>query len=107
MSGSGAGVVALEKPCLGRPFRLGMLYDCRRDSLVPGVTLWSAETLNKVVDSKSQETSDFEVIAEDSLSSKSFQLDVDAELKLIAGRTSACRGCRKVKDQKSSNIKLE
>ena len=104
MSGSGAGVVALEKPCLGRPFRLGMLYDCRRDSLVPGVTLWSAETLNKVVDSKSQETSDFEVIAEDSLSSKSFQLDVDAELKLsLLGGLVHVEGAAKfLKDQKSS-----
>ena len=30
----------LEMPCLGRPFQLGTLYDCRSDSLIPGVTLW-------------------------------------------------------------------
>ena len=101
---SGTGVVALEKPCLGRPFRLGMLYDCRRDSLIPGVTLWNAETLNKVVDRKSQETSDFEVIAEDSLSSKSFQLDVDAGLKLsLLGGLVHVEGAAKfLKDEKSS-----
>ena len=101
---SGTGVLALEKPCLGRPFRLGMLYDCRRDSLIPGVTLWNAETLNKDVNRKSQETSDFEVIAEDSLSSKSFQLDVDAGLKLsLLGGLVHVEGAAKfLKDQKSS-----
>lgn len=26
----------IELACLGRPFQLGMLYDCRRDVLVPG-----------------------------------------------------------------------
>lgn len=26
----------MEMAALGRPFNLGMLYDCRQDSLVPG-----------------------------------------------------------------------
>lgn len=26
----------IEVAALGRPFSLGMLYDCRKDSLVPG-----------------------------------------------------------------------
>ncbi len=26
----------IELACLGRPFQLGMLYDCRRDRLIPG-----------------------------------------------------------------------
>lgn len=27
---------AIEMPALGRPFQLGMLYDCRTDSIIPG-----------------------------------------------------------------------
>ncbi len=26
----------IELACLGRPFQLGMLYDCRKDLLIPG-----------------------------------------------------------------------
>ena len=95
---------AQEKACLGRPFRLGMLYDCRRDSLVPGITLWKSETLNKALDQKSQETSDFEVIAEDSLNEKASQLDIDAGLKLsLLGGLVHVEGAAKfVNDHKSS-----
>jgi len=32
------GVNSIETAALGRPFQLGMLYDCRRDALVPGDT---------------------------------------------------------------------
>ena len=71
----------LEMPCLGRPFQLGTLYDCRNDGLIPGVTLWGPDTLGTAI-SKPMETSDFEVITEDSLSEKSHQLDVSAGLKL-------------------------
>ena len=70
-------------PCLGRPFRLGTLYDCRNDSLIPGVTLWGPETLRTALDANSNmEGSDFEVITSDSLSEKTFRLDVSAGLKL-------------------------
>jgi len=30
------GVNVIETAALGRPFQLGMLYDCRRDALIPG-----------------------------------------------------------------------
>jgi len=30
------GVNLIETAALGRPFQLGMLYDCRRDALIPG-----------------------------------------------------------------------
>ena len=71
----------LEMPCLGRPFQLGTLYDCRNDGLIPGVTLWGPETLGTAI-SKPMQTSDFEVITEDTLSEKMLRLDVSAELKL-------------------------
>ncbi len=39
--------------CLGRPFRLGMLYDCRND-------IWNDQTLKSGIQSESQVASDFE-----------------------------------------------
>ncbi|ROL49871.1 GTPase IMAP family member 4 [Anabarilius grahami] len=32
------GVNVIETAALGRPFQLGMLYDCRKDALIPGAT---------------------------------------------------------------------
>ena len=72
----------LEMPCLGRPFHLGMLYDCRSDRLIMGMTLWNEEVLKKSTTSWPQTASDFEVIAEDSIEDKVFNLDIDASLKL-------------------------
>ena len=71
----------LEMPCLGRPFQLGTLYDCRNDSLIPGVTLWGPDTLGTAKQTM-MEGSDFEVITEDSLNEKTLHLDVSAGLKL-------------------------
>ena len=71
----------LEMPCLGRPFQLGTLYDCRSDSLIPGVTLWGPDTLGTAKQTM-MEGSDFEIIPEDSLNAKMLHLDVSAGLKL-------------------------
>ena len=94
----------LEKPCLGRPFQLGMLYDCRKDSLIPGVTLWGSEALSKAVFTKPLETSDFEVITEDNLKEKTFRLDVDASLKLsiLSGLVHVEGAAKFLNDRKSS-----
>ena len=71
----------LEMPCLGRPFQLGTLYDCRNDSLIPGVTLWGPDTLGTAKQTM-METSNFEIITEDSLMAKMLHLDICAGLKL-------------------------
>ena len=73
---------ALQMPCLGLPFSLGMLYDCRDDRLIPGVTLWNHSTLKSALDCRPQESSQFSLIAEDSLESKTSSLGVEAGLKL-------------------------
>ncbi|CAL8316875.1 unnamed protein product [Gadus morhua 'NCC'] len=39
---------------LGRPFSLGMLYDCRSDSLIPALKLWDREALEKEADERPQ-----------------------------------------------------
>ena len=71
----------LEMPCLGRPFQLGMLYDCCNDGLIPGVTLWGPDTLGTAKHAM-MKGSDFEIITEDSFNQKTLHLDVSAGLKL-------------------------
>ena len=94
----------LEKPCLGQPFQLGMLYDCRTDSLIPGVTLWGIEALKTAVSKTPLETSDFEVITEDTLKEKTFHLGVDSSLKLslLSGMVHVGGAAKFLNDRKSS-----
>ncbi|XP_037610071.1 neoverrucotoxin subunit alpha-like [Sebastes umbrosus] len=71
----------MDVAALGRPFTLGMLYDARRDALIPGLTLWDDATLQEKTKETSQNSSDFEISTSDSIESKSSLLDVDASLK--------------------------
>ncbi|XP_039643103.1 neoverrucotoxin subunit alpha-like [Perca fluviatilis] len=66
---------------LGRPFTLGMLYDARRDKLIPGLTLWDDITPQGKITESSQRYSAFDMTASDSTESKCTLLDVDASLK--------------------------
>uniref|UniRef100_A0A671Y414 Neoverrucotoxin subunit beta-like n=1 Tax=Sparus aurata TaxID=8175 RepID=A0A671Y414_SPAAU len=67
---------------LGQPFTLGMLYDARRDELIPGLTLWDKNSLKEKTVETSQQTSNFEVSASDSIESKSSLMDIEASLKV-------------------------
>lgn len=67
---------------LGRPFGLGMLYDARRDALIPGMTLWDEKTLQENTVERSNHSSAFNISASDSIHNKSSLLDVSASLKL-------------------------
>lgn len=95
----------IELPCLGRPFGLGMLYDCRSDGLIPGVTLWDAKMLKGALRARPQQTSEYEVIAEDSIAAKSSSLGVEASLKasFLGGLVSVSGSATYMKDTKSSN----
>uniref|UniRef100_A0A3Q3WFE9 SPRY-associated domain-containing protein n=1 Tax=Mola mola TaxID=94237 RepID=A0A3Q3WFE9_MOLML len=66
---------------LGRPFTLGMLYDVRKDELIPGLMLWDENTLTKNTVVSEQNSSESEISASDTIGSKSSLLDVDASLK--------------------------
>ncbi|KAF3853076.1 hypothetical protein F7725_013764 [Dissostichus mawsoni] len=66
---------------LGRPFTLGMLYDARSDTLVPGLGLWNDKTLEEKPTETPQQSSYFEISASDSTESKSSLLDIEASLK--------------------------
>ncbi|XP_030256782.1 neoverrucotoxin subunit beta-like [Sparus aurata] len=72
----------MDIAALGRPFTLGMLYDARKDKLIPGLTLWDQNTLKQKTIETSQQTSNFEVSASDSIESKSSLMDIEASLKV-------------------------
>lgn len=101
---SASGDDALEMPCLGRPFQLGMLYDCRSDRPILGMTLWDADVLKKATSSKPQTASDFKVIAEDSISEKTTSMDISASLKLsLLGGLVKVEGSAKYLDDRKSS----
>jgi hypothetical protein len=99
-------VTTLELPCLGLPFQLGMLYDCRNDKLVPGITLWDEKLLNAALCEKlPQPSSTFSVTAEDSISKKMFNLGVKANLSLsvLSGLVKVSGSAEYLDDRQSSS----
>ncbi|KAK9952924.1 hypothetical protein ABG768_016952 [Culter alburnus] len=98
------GVNSIETAALGRPFQLGMLYDCRRDALVPGIRLWSKEQLQQNISIKPQINTDFTVTASDSIEDKSRLLNIDGCLKLsiLGGLISLSGAANFLKDTKKS-----
>ena len=104
MTESGDGEV-IQMPCLGRPFALGMLYDCRKDIIVPGMTLWDNAMLKNALDSKKQVGSGFEIIAEDNLENKATNLDISASVKLsFLGGLIKVEGAAKYLDDRTSSL---
>lgn len=109
MSDSGT----IELACLGRPFQLGMLYDCRRDVLIPGITLWDAEMLQKNINVRPQPNTDFKIIASDSSEDKVEALNVSASLEasflsgLVSVKGSAEFLSNKKKSKHQSRVTLQ
>ncbi|KAK9978869.1 hypothetical protein ABG768_020607 [Culter alburnus] len=76
------GVNQIETAALGRPFQLGMLYDCRKDVFIPGIRLWDKEQLKQNICSSTQINTGFNITASDSIQDKSKLMNVDGGLKL-------------------------
>ncbi|XP_053571491.1 verrucotoxin subunit beta-like [Bombina bombina] len=74
-------MMTLQMPTLGRPFSLGMLYDCRDDKLIPGITLWNLDELKKDIATSSQDNTSFEILESDTISDKSSTMNIPASLK--------------------------
>uniref|UniRef100_A0A671K6L1 Fibronectin type-III domain-containing protein n=1 Tax=Sinocyclocheilus anshuiensis TaxID=1608454 RepID=A0A671K6L1_9TELE len=89
---------------LGRPFQLGMLYDCRRDAIVPGIRLWTKEQLQQNTTTKTQINTVFTVTASDSIEDKSRLLNIDGCLKLslLGGLVNVGGAANFLKDTKKS-----
>ncbi|XP_057180141.1 verrucotoxin subunit beta-like isoform X1 [Triplophysa rosa] len=98
------GVNVIETAALGRPFQLGMLYDCRKDALVPGITLWDKEQLQQSIHSHAQINTDFNVTASDSIEEKSHLLNIDGSLKLslLSGLVNVRGAAKYLSDTKKS-----
>ncbi|XP_034534583.1 uncharacterized protein LOC117809022 [Notolabrus celidotus] len=94
----------IEVAALGRPFRLGMLYDCRKDSLVPGMTFWDYDDLKKHIDERQQNYNNFEIVASESIEDKSSALDVKASLKasFLGGLFEVDGSAKYLNDSKTS-----
>ncbi|KAK1155442.1 stonustoxin subunit beta-like [Acipenser oxyrinchus oxyrinchus] len=71
----------IEMAALGRALFPGMLYDCRNDSFIPGVTLWDSKALKNGLSIHEKPSSDFKISTSNSLKEKSNLLDVSASLK--------------------------
>ncbi|XDV21727.1 hypothetical protein PO909_026754, partial [Leuciscus waleckii] len=82
-----------------------MLYDCRKDTFIPGVTLWDKKSLREDLDSRPQPMTDVKFSTSDSLSSKSSLLDVSASLKasFLGGLVEVGGSAKFLRDTKSSN----
>ncbi|XP_028606161.2 stonustoxin subunit beta-like isoform X1 [Podarcis muralis] len=71
----------IEMAALGRPFQLGMLYDCRRDNLIPGITLWDPGVLKENIDVRPQPNTATQVVEYDMILHKTRALNVSGSLK--------------------------
>ncbi|XP_051899563.1 uncharacterized protein LOC127585889 [Pristis pectinata] len=89
---------------LGRPFQLGMLYDCRSDTLIPGVTLWDLQTLQSNLNRRAQPSTEFHIIASDSMEKKAAALNVSGSLKasLLCGLVEVKGSAKYLNDSKQS-----
>ncbi|KAF4116721.1 hypothetical protein G5714_004210 [Onychostoma macrolepis] len=95
----------IELAALGRPLFPGMLYDCRKDSFIPDVTLWDEKSLSEDLDSRPQPMTDVKFSSSDSLSSKFSLLDVSASLKasFLGGLVEVGGSAKFLCNTKSSN----
>ncbi|XP_060754950.1 verrucotoxin subunit beta-like [Neoarius graeffei] len=111
----------IQMAALGRALYPGMLYDCRSDSFIPGVTLWDKQALSNGLDVHDQTKTYVNLAASDSVSEKANLLDVSASLKAsflgglvevggsakyLTDTTSSTRQCR-VTMQYSQTTKFE
>ncbi|XP_041818730.1 neoverrucotoxin subunit alpha-like [Chelmon rostratus] len=87
---------------LGRPFTLGMLYDARKDELIPGLRLWDDDTLQQKISEVTKPYSAFEIIASDTIESRSSLLDVGASLEasFLSGLIEVAGSAKYLSDQK-------
>ncbi|XP_034410679.1 uncharacterized protein LOC117746028 [Cyclopterus lumpus] len=94
----------MEVAALGRPFSLGMLYDCRLDSLVPGMTLWDYDDLEKNAKEITKPSSEFGIVTSESIDDKSLALNVEASLKasFLGGLVKVGGSAKYLNDSKTS-----
>ncbi|KAF4116571.1 hypothetical protein G5714_004060 [Onychostoma macrolepis] len=100
------GLNLIKTAALGRPFQLGMLYDCRNDELIAGIRLWNKEQLEQNTCSRPQINTEFNVTASDSIKDKSNLLNIEGGLNLsvLGGLVQVSGSAKYLKDTKTSFI---
>ncbi|XP_063049707.1 verrucotoxin subunit beta-like [Engraulis encrasicolus] len=93
----------IETAALGRPFCLGMLYDCRSETLIPGVTLWNPEELKDHI-VEDQPNSEYNVIKSDSITQKADSFNISGSLKLciLGGKVNISGSANYLNNTKTS-----
>ncbi len=76
------GSQCIQMPALGRPFTLGQLYDCRSDSIITGLTLWSYGASQVNIETEDRESIEFEYFEGSGLNTKAKALDIGGGLSL-------------------------
>ncbi|XP_070846905.1 stonustoxin subunit beta-like [Chaetodon trifascialis] len=92
----------MKVAALGRPFTLGMLYDARRDELIPGFKLWDNDTLQQKTSEVPEPFSCFQITASDTIETRSSLLDVGASLEasFVGGLIEVSGSAKYLNDQK-------
>ena len=72
----------LEIPCLGQPFQLAMLYDCRRDCLIPDKTLLDSDILTNALVCRDLSESQYKVFKGESLDVKMEMAKAEGNFKI-------------------------
>lgn len=98
----------LQLPCLGRPFSIGMLYDCRSEKLIPAVTLWGRQKLNENKTVENRASCKLEVTTNENFEKKTKLLDVDASMKLslFADMVTLDGSAKYLDDKRSSSSQV-
>ncbi|KAK2818119.1 hypothetical protein Q7C36_022052 [Tachysurus vachellii] len=94
----------MEIAALGRALYPGILYDCRSDSFIPGVTLWDKKALRDDIDVHQKPKTQMNSATSDSLSDKANLLDISASLKasFLSGLVEVGGSAKYLQDTKSS-----
>ena len=89
---------------MGRPFKLGTFYDCRREALIPGITLWGHDALQEDIRSSSHPFTSYSIETENSLHDKAKVLNVEGSLKLgiLSGLVDVSGSAKYANDHKIS-----
>ena len=99
---------ALTLVALGRPFQLGMLYDCRSDALVTGLSLWDKKTVEDAKRRVSKTYSSVHLITKDDLDSKMAHIGASAgvKLSLMSDMVKVAGSAEFFMDRKKSNRQM-
>ncbi|XP_073697352.1 verrucotoxin subunit beta-like [Garra rufa] len=95
----------IEVAALGRPLFPGMLYDARKDSFLPGVTLWDKKSLSQDLYSRPKPHTYLKFSSSDTISEKVKLLEASTSLgfSYLAGLVEVGGSAKYLSDTKSSN----